>query len=634
MQLRIIPYLLSQYLWVAILSVPLISLLSYSTKLMTKEFLSQDANAQPWNSSAMPTWLMHATDIHINAIGNESYIKTYSALKKAIDTLNPRKIVFTGDLVDNLNSGSTFRPYTEQKSEEWELYKKLLIELELIDNPRLIQVAGNHDFFDILSDDSERHYANGIVYNMSTMIHSRHRLDVDVGTASILAVNTYETPAPVLRLTWFSTPSQKILDELKKELDSNDDTIQIVVQHHPVAMVFPSSGASDDACYSEIIKDTKNVRLILSGHRHPKKPVYRHWGDALEVIGTPFFRMPNRVGLVTIDNRRVVYHDVDLNDTHIAVMTNPTPRYQASGLDVFNENASEVRALYFGETPGNLSVSGSVKGKLRCETKLDEGVWLCSLPFSLPSGNHVIHKEGDWSGDVEFAIAKTIPGFEEDFYQKESTISYAFLYAYVTIICVFLTFPIGFSKADSDFNAWIKGKSEKSNWLFALFAGFVAVRNRLAKVPAHIKYVLFVASVWPLILPICLFGIEDKPAMFWAWNFVGNGKAITGFQGAKFALCYLYFTVLAVILMGSAIAGTLVRSYVIIVDAAVYLTALVLNGYYVYILCDWFGYVWAFTSPSFTLFPLYFLVTLVIYAIQTFKDKSLIDNDLFYVHLL
>ena len=629
MELRIFPYILSQYLWIGILSIPLISLVSFSTKTMTKDFISQDSSKQAWNSSAKPTWLMHTTDLHLNTAEKNSYNQTYNSLKKAIDTLKPKKIIFTGDLVDNKNNGSSFRPYTEQKIQDWERYKQLLAELNLTNDPRLIQVAGNHDFFDILSDNSKAHYAKGFIYNESTMIHNRYKLDLDVGTASILAVNPYEFPAPVLRLTWFTSPSNKLLSELKKELNSNTDTIQIVVQHHPVAMIFPSSGAKSSSCYTEIIKQTQNVRLVLSGHRHPKNPVYQHWGDTLEVVGTPLFKLPNRVGLVTIDNRRVAYHDINLNAKHIAVMTNPAPRYQTSGLDVFMENETEVRALYFGETPGNLSVSGSVKGQLKCETKLDDGVWMCSLPFKLPNGNHVIHKEGDWSGDVEFTISSKVSGFEEKQYQQESTTSYIFLYVWITIICVGITFPIGFTEVNSDFDAWIKGRSENSNWLFALFAGFIAVRHRLAKAPKCIKYATFIASVWPLVLPISLFGIEDKPAMFWTWDFVGNGKAVTGFQGTMFGLRYLYFTVLSAILMASAISGALGRSRIFIIDVLVYLTSLGFVGYYIYTLCDWLGFVWAFTSPSFALFPLYFLITLIFYALSTYRNRNQVDSDIF-----
>ena len=634
MNLRIIPYFLSQYCWLIIFSLPLLALVSFSSKITTKDFFSQNSEPE-FDSSINPFWMLHSTDIHLNSVDPTSYNKTLNALSKAIQLLKPKQVIFTGDLVDNKNPGENlFRPYTEQKKADWDLYVKLLDQLGLRYSKTFVQVAGNHDYFDLINFNSSHHYAKGIVYNETTFLFNRHKIDTGIGTASILAVNPYEMPAPTLRLTWFTSPTTKTLEKIKNELKSNTDTIQIIAQHHPVSMIFPSEGTTKDASYAEIIKQMTNVRLILSGHRHPKKPVFRHWGDALEVIGTPLFRYPNHVGLVTIDNRRLAYHDIDLNEEHIAVMTSPSPSYQASGLDVFSQRKSEIRALYFGETPGNLSVTGAVNGQLNCSKEIDDNIWLCNLPFELPNGNYNLHKVGDWSGDVNFIISSTISGFEENKYQTDPTISYTFLYAWVTIICIIITFPIGFSGIGSTFEQWVRGKSDTPNWIFAVFAGFIAVRHRLCRSHIVIRIAAFVASFWPIILPLSLFGIEDKPAMFWAWDWVGDGKARTGYEGTMFGLYYLYLVVLAFILVTSAIEATSVRSLALIFDIAVYIAATCGAGYYTYTFSDWFGIPWAITSPAFSLFPIAFIALTIWNLIRTRKDESHVNKDIFDQALL
>lgn len=627
MKLRIIPYFLSQYLWIGIISLPLLSLVIWTPRVTTKDFFSQPLQSK-FNDSEIPTWFLHGTDLHVNSNGNTSYINIKHQLNKSVNLLKPDKIILTGDIVDD-RTPKGIRIWTAQNKKDWDVWKQILDELNLTYDPRLIQVAGNHDIYGIIRYNSSHHYADGVLYNYSDFLIDRVPLDIKGIKASILKINPYNFPTPTIGMTWFTTPEYTNLRKIIKEIADNTDDIQIIAQHHPSMMWYPNSGIDASVSYPQFLKRTSNVRMILCGHRHPEHPVYQHYGDVLEVVGTPWTFYHERVGLITYDNRRFSYHEVNMDDKHIAVMTAPTPLFQTSGLDIFSERTTRIRALYFGETPGNLSVRGSVNGTLNCSRQIKEKVWLCTLPVHFENGNHVLKKVGDWSGEVKFTIAPTIRGFMEDNYMNESSTSYSFLFAWLLIVCLVVTLPVGFATVGSAAENWIIGKSQNSNWLYAIFGGFILVRNRLYTCPYYIKIIAILATLWPLVLPICMFNLDGHPAMFWAWGFVADWRAMMQFEAMSFTLWYYYFVVLSFSVVCASIKTTYVRSWVHILDVCVFLAGMCGSGYMTYKLYAWFGIFSAITSPTFVLIPIVMLICVILYEVKALKSKDSANNELF-----
>jgi len=623
MGIRILPYLISQYSWVLIISIPLLAAYPFSGRSITKDFFSQSVTPQ-WNSSSKPTWLIHATDIHITGSKNNSYEYTTNALNKSIHTIKPDKVIFSGDIVDS-GIKDSFRPYVGQMKSDWDLYTKMIKEIGL-DSSQLITAAGNHELYDIISFNSSTHYANGILYNETSYLMNRYPINLDVGTASVLTINPYQFPSPQVSMTWWGFPDQKTLEKISTEISSNHDSFQIIVTHHPVYMWYPNTG-TDTNSFMNIIKLSSNVRFVLTGHLHPKTPKYLHHGDALEVVGTPLFREP-KVGVISIDNKRCSYHSVSFNDKNIAIMTHPVPFTQTSGLDIFNEEETEIRALFFGETPGNLSVTGAINGKLSCDTEIKDSVWLCHMPMKLDSGKHTINKIGDWSGEVTFHIGHTISGFNEDFYSNESSSAYTFLFYWILIVCVFMTIPINFRGIGDEFVGWMNEKSSNSNWMMALFGGFVVVKNRYDKTTKWLKIVVFIAVLSPLLLPISLFEIEGSLSVFWNWGYVSNGTSIFMFFGMKFNLYYYYFVIIPVILTLSSIEGTKTRSLVFVFDVLVHLFSLYFLANTVYTICNWCGIGFGLSSPLFIIIPFLLDSFVIYYGYRYKKDKQMDMNEL------
>ncbi|KAI5500546.1 metallo-dependent phosphatases family [Trichomonas vaginalis G3] len=627
MKLRIIPYFLSQYVWIIIISLPLLSIVITPRKVTTKDFFSQ-ARTSPFNDSEIPTWFLHGTDLHVSSTRKGSYENILNQLNRSINLLKPKKIILTGDLVDNKDEGAK-RPYTYQHENDWNAYKKLLAELNLTGDSRLVQVAGNHDIYDLISYDSKHHYANNTLYNFSDFQMKRIPLDIPGITASILAINPFQFPTPPIDLTWFTSPKYGIIKNVTNEIINNNDDIQILAHHHPALMWYPNNGMDSSSSYAQYLKRTSNVRMILCGHRHPEHPVFQHFGDVLEVIGTPWLFYNDRVGLITYDNRRITYHEVDITKDHVAVMTAPSPVKQVSGLDIFSERKTRIRALYFGETPGNLSVRGSANGKLNCNRQIEESVWLCTMEAEFSNGYHNLTMVGDWEGNISFTVNPTVRGFDEQSYLTEHSIAYTFLFAWFLIVSIVITLPVNFSTVGSQAEQWIIGKNNNSHWMFAIFGGFILVRNRLYNSPKFIKLGAILATIWPLILPLNVFALDKKPAMYWSWGYVANAINIFQFEGQQFAVWYLYFVVLGFAFISSSIKATFCLSWVFAIDLLVYLGTLAGCSYYAYKTWSWFGLGFALTSPCFVLIPIVLLVFTIIFVMKSLKGRETRNNELF-----
>ena len=92
-----------------------------------------------------PLLFTHISDIHIS---NFKAINEYRTLFRTVKKLGANFHLFTGDLVDNYEK-QTFPKVGKQMLKDYKNYKEL-IENELY-NETILDVAGNHDMFGVLS---------------------------------------------------------------------------------------------------------------------------------------------------------------------------------------------------------------------------------------------------------------------------------------------------------------------------------------------------------------------------------------------------------------------------------------------------------------------------------------------------
>ncbi|OHT05124.1 hypothetical protein TRFO_27254 [Tritrichomonas foetus] len=620
MGILIFPYLLSQYVWLIILSILFIGIIPIKIPQTTKDFFSFSTESK-WNSSKKPFWLMHVTDLHISSSKPNSYETIYSRLSEATQILKPQKIIISGDITDNSINTSSFRPNVKMVEDDWLLFDKMIDELNLKNSNKLVFAAGNHDVYNIESFYSEKHYANDRIYNESTYEFNFHTFEPDPSEITIISTNPYEFPTPPNEMMNWVYPSSEYREKLVKHLQTSSSHYTILTAHHPVLHWYPTYATTKDIVLNEILLRSKNVRFYLSGHLHPDSPQFYHHGDTLEVVGTPLFKK-NEVGLITFDNHRAAYHQIDLSKKPFGAITNPVPIDQTSNIDVFYEKDTELRVLVFSDKYDlNLVASGAVSAKLDCSF-IDNGIQLCSYPMSLNSNIHSITISGDWSGSVNFTNANTATGYSETPYNADSSGMWIFLFSILYIFSLVMTIPINFVNVGEPFNKWINGRLNQSQWLFSIFGGFLAVKSRFQRATKLIKISLFLAMIWTICLPISFFDINGSISFLWVWGYFSVGKNIFTFYGMRFAVHFIIFSLFPIILFISSVEATKGLSKVFIFDIVIYILFAFGWIYTIYELTFFFGPLYSLTSPLITLIPIYLHIISIIYVIKTVKIEK------------
>lgn len=650
--LRIIPYLLSQYVWLILLCLLYLLIVPFKLPQSTKDFFFTTID-EDWNSSSKPYWLLHVSDLHISSVRSNSYENIYNRMKAALDNINPQYIIISGDITDNSRK-SNFREYIKMEKNDWDLYDKLILSLNLNQSYKLIQAAGNHDIYNIKRFTSSNHYANGRLYNSSNYHFQIHKFSPDPNEITIISMNPYEFPVPPNDMLMWANPKDSFRKELINLLHNITSRYVILNAHHPALNWYPTYATASDVTMNEILTQTRNVRFFLSGHLHPKKPYFMHHGDTLEVVATPLFRN-NEVGLITFDNHRAAYHQIDLSKKPYGAITSPVPLDQVSGLDTyFNSETidsqilssqtsekvhssqkvstfsdknkkdspiiSELRVLMFTDKKDlNLVASGAVSGRLNCSF-IEKAVQICSL--SIPSMNGSIHSievTGDWSGSVEFTVSKTAIGFTEIPYNDDSTVGWCFLFVIFYIFCIIMTLPVDFININESFNRWVHEKSSQAHWLFSIFGGFLIVKSNAQNSNLLIKISLFLASLWTVVLPISFFQIDGSVAVLWLWGYICLNKNIFVFYGMKFASLFITFVMFPILLILSSIEMTKSIEKVFYFDVAVYIAFAAGWLYTISVLVEWYGFEFGLTSPLITLIPIYLHVITIKYIVERSK---------------
>lgn len=515
------PYLAGHYLWILVGSIPLALTFEYQWVKSTGVIQSRSS---PFKPLRPPTWFLHVSDVHLRESLESTYNTTRQKLTKALNVFQPRKLVITGDLVDSYWD-KTLTHFRGQKREDWELYQRLLDELNL--NP--VQVAGNHDIYGVLSWDSSENFANGIVFNESNRIVGRVPFD----DYEFVTINPYIYPTPPLSLLWNLFTGSKEKRVIEEAVESTEkDASLVLIGHHPAKMWFD--------WLSGFLSKTQKIRMYLSGHLHPPQPKFLHHGNVLEVVGTAL-KKTNQVGLVTIDNGEFVYHQMDLSKEKYGVLTYPVPDFQKTGHSSFTD-VTEIRALAFGDNV-TLMVDGGphLQGKLNCSVELEKSVHLCVLPLSdVLSGEVTMKLNGDWDGTVTFTVGDEVGPLKEKLYKNEPTWEWIILLIIGIFGAVQLTIPIRYgTETAKAFDRWVLGMGTNSYWKTVIFGGILVVHHRITKAPMFLRIVLFVGFVWVLVLPSTIFLTEDKPSMFWTWGIVSGLNFQYNFLGARSAFFFL-----------------------------------------------------------------------------------------------
>lgn len=515
MNCKFLAYILSQYLWFALLGLCLISTIQFKKPIPTGDIYS-NSNAPYFNQSKDPIWFLHFTDIHISSVKN-NYETILSRFNRSLSIFSPDHIVITGDIADNYR-GNINPIYYQQMEADWKQYTQLLTDLDTYFNngqatknskeiitdqtqnyqmnflKEPLHVAGNHDIFNVLSFDSKKHFANGILYNKSTSLVSRVNFNENI---SFVKMNPFSFPSATSAIIWWISPNNKIRSEINSflhkdkkpsntEQSKNQSKLQqdfdylsqqtILLGHIPSRMWFTSFSTT-------LSNEDNNVRIYLCGHLHPKKPQILHHGKSIEIVGTPLFRY-NQIGLLAYDNGHFSYHQNYLDNEKFAILTYPNPDGMKSSLERFDEpiETMQVRAVSFS---GDLNLSyqiddGEVQ-RLECKKQLkkstntnnryNDHIYLCTKRLSFDkdyifgerrkiesngSSKHTFTKLGDWSGNFTFTIGEKVDSFDEECYFDEPSGSFIACFFTYLVFLLIVSLPFSFVHFAYHFDDWLE----------------------------------------------------------------------------------------------------------------------------------------------------------------------------------
>lgn len=619
-QFHAIEYLVSQYVWIIILGI--FSCIPFFLKYTQETGKISSSNfSKPFNDSMIPTVFTHLSDIHVNHL-NPTFGDNFNQLISFLtDTIKPDFNIITGDLVDNFKPPVKIPKYGTQQPDDYNQY--LTFSKSLKQQAPLLEVDGNHDLFGVFS------YYTKLKQNESQTIEdyfvSTSSFEIQGQNYTFIKMNPFDFPSPHPPYLQYAKSNQNFLNQLYSTIQNIPKDHKIVLLNHYPYHYWKFLSKSQKKTFEDVCKDFR-IFLFLDGHLHPENPYVLHHHNFLEIVGSDLFEH-HKFSLGFFDNGRFSYHTLELknNMTNLAFITNPVETRFLTSHQIFNERNTWFRmVVYQNESPNiqavNLTDDDAITN-LTCSKK--EKFWLCQAPLNLEFGVHKVSVTGDVNKTIKFIINDHIDSYSENIYEPftSQTVAYqvqlGLIWAFLLIIlCPFL--PLS-SNLSLKYHLWINGQSKENMIPFSIFLGFLAVKMRIPLLPKSIRYCLFVACLWPFVLPLEFNSIQGRPAVVWTWGFICQ-TAHYDLWGQMLALMYFTFILLPVTLMFSALVVSSPIRWTLAVDLIPPIGCAIVNLYIGVKYCNESGgMIGAIFSPAFTIAPIFFYILMIIWRTK-WKD--------------
>ena len=481
-----------------------------------KTFTSKNSN-KIFDSNYIPKIFIHTTDIHIT-LNKPTKLDGSQIFMTSLLEYKPDSFLLTGDIVDNFIGKN--KKMGGQNLEDWKVFNISI--RSFLSKFNVIDVSGNHDLWAVKSPTSENNYFldHSFMFNRENVkneddffIKKIKKFDM-----TFLLLNDYRFP--VIRPPYGAENhiNKKQLDILENTINNLEEEECIILSHYPVDRAWLMK-SSKGKTFQDIISN-KKVAFLFTGHQHPKNVIIIHHGSegGLEFCTSSAFDK-KRAGLITIDNDNLVYHEVYIpyyGSKPLFFMTYPVPDDQVSSHHTFNLNNFEIRVIsYASDNNIKLKIEGNFTGELNYEKTLNNGAFLYSYPVNLPDGIYNIHiyDENGLSCNINttFIVGEKYQGKKEKYsLQTNFYLSARFFIIPFWIFLIIIILPIP-SKYNftivKDIEYFIKGKKDIDIHNFVLFILLIIlspffIRIRFQEITNPLKYALFIAFIYPLVLPI------------------------------------------------------------------------------------------------------------------------------------
>jgi hypothetical protein len=275
----------------------------------------------------------------------------------------------------------------------------------------------------------------------------------------------------------------------------------------------------------------------------------------LEVVGSDTMRH-HKMAVLTVDNGRIGYHEVNIDDPSLFFVTNPIDKTRLFAGQVFNESGTSLRLIAFTPHRPVISVRGAAQGQLSCDRAPD--FWLCSTPLVLPPGDYSVDFEGDFTSSLRFTVANATLPFREKVYPLSYTTQEYIAVALCFLLHLIITIPLPIGGAMWEkYLEWLSGDSSGGwqYWLFSILSGFIAVRMRVQTLPHIMRWSLLFVAIAPVCIPLVITSVEGHIGGVWLLGHICDGHLTFYVFAPLLVLGYQALILMPIIIIYAAIAA-------------------------------------------------------------------------------
>lgn len=609
--------------------------LTLTYKQKTAAFESRKSEI-PFNRSEEPIFVLHFSDVHVNHIVPKNNERFQSAVEYSLK-MKPSMNILTGDLVDDFPYND-YPKYGSQQPKDWEIYRNIT---NNVDPEIWFEIAGNHDEWGVFSFDSNSHNFKKSAkkqFSSYSDFELQERVVKSNGGYDIhlIGFNPFVYPSAHPPFVYWPRPSSKLMDRIEKLIESIPEKDEIIIMDHYPLLLFPPYRKTSSGKNFVELMTTGKVNYFLSGHLHPSVPKILHHDNLLEVVA-PDSKGHNYIGCFTYDNRRFVYHQVNITRPPKAFVTNPVPVSQLTNHQVFNELGTPLRVLSMHEKMPSIQVTGDLNGNMTCE-KRTSGHFVCELENKLGPGQYSVSLTGSITKTVNFIIANKSNSYSEAVYKDVHNEPYIFQTAFLfcVLLIAFLPLPIfSFSNKVIKHLNGEKVFSLPKRFLMTAFGGILYIRFAIEHLHLAIRLLLFSALIYPLVLPAVMMEIEGHIGFIFMWGYVCGGKYFYAIWGQRNCLHYFLYILCPAAVFAASIFFVKHSVYAwipVTLSFALCVAALVKNSKlvirYVY---ESVGFKFAPSAPIHVLWPIIIylvLISLAIYSqFKAVRQRKLVTNE-------
>ena len=493
------------------------------------------------DDSIIPDYFVQVSDMHYNHLLPDQVQKHFQLFKGINDNLNPKILIFTGDIVHSINSTTdvSFHHYTQ---ENWDSFNVTYNQSGLPFYPGMITIAcaGNHDEFTIAYDDLEHHPFRRYFLkdNETPFIFDNFQMNGENGSLpyNFVIYNPIYPPVPTGPMNTNPFVPQDHIQKLKSYIMK--DYLNILICHYPVPFMW-----SDFDISSKSLKEAVSLYdIMISGHLHPPVPLNYRYAGMFNSAAAQQITQGTNTSVYTIDHNLFSVHNIDVTQPKPLLITYPLPEDSITSRAIFNKHSFNVRVLHLSEEISNnitVTIDNYNYGTMNFVKETRKGVQFYSLPVNnITDGFHSIHVKDMVSESeyiMDFFVGDEYPkqrfSWEMDSWYYDTRflvgiLVFTSLYAASRLIPLWripsikLKLEIFDDYLYSDDQNIAQHQLSKAQIFGYSLLDFI---TRFRTLPLLTYLTILFDSIMVLFIPLYITPIDDKIGIFFGWGTVIDG---------------------------------------------------------------------------------------------------------------